>query len=48
MNHDFHDWFGWLMQGSGMILIWVAGLLTVMTGYDYFMKALPFLKDRGK
>ncbi len=48
VNHNFHDWFGWLMQGSGMILIWVAGLLTVMTGYDYFMKALPFLKDRGK
>jgi CDP-diacylglycerol--glycerol-3-phosphate 3-phosphatidyltransferase len=48
VNHNFHDWFGWLMQGSGMILIWVAGLLTVMTGYDYFRKALPFLKDRGK
>jgi CDP-diacylglycerol--glycerol-3-phosphate 3-phosphatidyltransferase len=44
----FHNWVEWLLQNSGLILIWVAGFLTVMTGYDYLMKALPFLKDRRR
>ncbi|SDX35018.1 CDP-diacylglycerol--glycerol-3-phosphate 3-phosphatidyltransferase [Roseicitreum antarcticum] len=29
----------------GLALIWVAAALTVITGWDYFRKALPFLKD---
>lgn len=29
----------------GLSLIWVAALLTALTGWDYFAKALPFLKD---
>lgn len=29
----------------GIILLWVAGLLTVITGWDYFRKALPFLRE---
>jgi CDP-diacylglycerol--glycerol-3-phosphate 3-phosphatidyltransferase len=44
----FHDWVGWLLQNGGLILIWVAGLLTVMTGYDYLVKAMPFLRDRKR
>ncbi|MGB8624029.1 MAG: CDP-diacylglycerol--glycerol-3-phosphate 3-phosphatidyltransferase [Paracoccaceae bacterium] len=32
-------WYG------GLVLIWVAAALTVMTGWDYFVKALPFLRD---
>ena len=44
-NTWFHDWAEWLLQNGGVILIWVAGLLTVMTGYDYLRKALPFLRD---
>ena len=32
----------------GLVLIWVAGLLTLMTGIDYLMKALPFLRDRKR
>jgi cardiolipin synthase len=44
----FHNWVEWLLANSGLILIWVAGFLTVMTGYDYLMKALPFLKDRRR
>jgi CDP-diacylglycerol--glycerol-3-phosphate 3-phosphatidyltransferase len=44
----FHNWVEWLLQNSGLILIWVAGFLTVMTGYDYLIKALPFLKDRRR
>ena len=40
----FHDWMAWLLSNGGLILIWVAGLLTLLTGYDYLMKALPFLR----
>ncbi|MDH5453585.1 MAG: CDP-diacylglycerol--glycerol-3-phosphate 3-phosphatidyltransferase [Paracoccaceae bacterium] len=29
----------------GLGLIWIAAILTFMTGWDYFRKALPFLKD---
>ena len=29
----------------GLVLIWVAALLTALTGWDYFRKALPYLKD---
>jgi CDP-diacylglycerol--glycerol-3-phosphate 3-phosphatidyltransferase len=30
---------------AGLVLIWVAAVLTFLTGWDYFRKALPFLKD---
>ncbi|MCE6971276.1 CDP-alcohol phosphatidyltransferase family protein, partial [Cereibacter sphaeroides] len=29
----------------GLALIWVAAALTFITGWDYFRKALPYLKD---
>lgn len=29
----------------GLILLWVAAFLTLITGWDYFRKAVPFLKD---
>jgi CDP-diacylglycerol--glycerol-3-phosphate 3-phosphatidyltransferase len=32
----------------GLALIWVAAILTFLTGWDYFRKSLPFLKDEGK
>jgi CDP-diacylglycerol--glycerol-3-phosphate 3-phosphatidyltransferase len=44
----FHDWMAWVLSNGGLILIWVAGILTLMTGYDYLMKAMPFLKDRKR
>ncbi|MEZ5752267.1 MAG: CDP-diacylglycerol--glycerol-3-phosphate 3-phosphatidyltransferase [Paracoccaceae bacterium] len=31
----------------GLLLIWIAALLTAITGWDYFRKALPHLKDTG-
>jgi len=43
-----HDWIEWTLANTGLILIWAAGLLTVMTGYDYLMKAMPFLRDRKR
>lgn len=35
------SWWG------GITLLWVAALLTLMTGWDYFSKARPYLKDVG-
>ncbi len=32
----------------GLALIWVAGILTALTGWDYFHKSLPFLRDEQK
>lgn len=36
-------WQGVRLFGLG--LLWVAAVLTVMTGWDYFRKAMPFLRD---
>jgi CDP-diacylglycerol--glycerol-3-phosphate 3-phosphatidyltransferase len=44
----FHDWMSWTLANAGLVLIWAAGLLTVMTGYDYLVKAMPFLRDRKR
>ena len=30
---------------AGLFLIWFAAVLTAITGWDYFRKSLPFLKD---
>ena len=35
------DWTG----NAGIVLLWVAGGLTFFTGWDYFKKALPFLRE---
>lgn len=40
-------WWFRLFENIGIILIWVAALLTVVTGLDYFKKSLPYLKDEG-
>jgi len=39
---------GQLITSAGVILIWVAGVLTLMTGYDYFRKAMPYLRDSSE
>ena len=44
----FHDWAAWALGNAGLVLIWVSGALTVMTGADYLLKAMPFLKDRNR
>ena len=42
---------GWKYQGmvwagrAGLWLLWLAAALTLITGWDYFRKALPHLKD---
>lgn len=32
----------------GLALIWIAAALTAVTGWDYFSKALPYLKDHKR
>ena len=32
---------------GGTILLWIAGALTLVTGIDYYRKALPFLREQG-
>ncbi|MGR3635103.1 MAG: CDP-diacylglycerol--glycerol-3-phosphate 3-phosphatidyltransferase [Shimia sp.] len=40
-KHAGMVWTGWI----GLVLLWAAAALTAITGYDYFRKALPHLKD---
>lgn len=30
----------------GLVLIWIAAILTLITGWDYFRKAMPFLREK--
>lgn len=32
---------------GGVVLLWLAAALTLVTGWDYFKKSLPFLRDAG-
>lgn len=36
-----------LVSYGGLVLLWIAGLLTLVTGFDYFIRALPYLKDEA-
>ncbi|MBK5927876.1 CDP-diacylglycerol--glycerol-3-phosphate 3-phosphatidyltransferase [Rhodobaculum claviforme] len=35
----------WYAYTAGLVLIWVAAVLTLATGWDYFRKSLPYLRD---
>lgn len=40
---------GWLFWGAlGEILLWVAGVLTFITGYQYFAKTLEYVKKENQ
>lgn len=39
-------WAG-LANYAGLTLIWVAAFLTAMTGWDYFSRSLPYLKEKA-
>ncbi len=47
---DLHG-LGWKLQGMvwsgniGLVLLWIAAALTMVTGIDYFRKAQPLLRD---
>lgn len=34
-----------LAGDAGLVLMWIAAALTLLTGWDYFRKSLPYLKD---
>lgn len=40
-KHAAMEWAGHI----GHLLLWIAALLTLITGIDYLRKAMPFLKD---
>ena len=48
VSPSFHASAEWLISTAGVVLIWAAGLLTVLTGLDYLHKAMPFLRDRKR
>ncbi len=41
---DTYTWAGLATYG-GLVLIWIAAILTAITGWDYFRKALPHLGE---
>ncbi|NKX45587.1 CDP-diacylglycerol--glycerol-3-phosphate 3-phosphatidyltransferase [Roseicyclus persicicus] len=53
LNGDIDDSVGliWKYNGlmltsyGGLVLLWLAAGLTLVTGFDYFRKALPYLRD---
>ena len=42
----FKGWFIW--GGLGETLLWVAGILTFITGYQYFEQSLNYIKSENK
>lgn len=42
-KHMAMEWAG----ASGLFLLWIAAGLTLITGFDYFVKSLPYLKEDG-
>ncbi len=41
-------WLAMLRDGAGflgVVLLWIAAALTLISGWDYFRKAIPYLKD---
>ena len=48
VSPSFHASTEWLFSTAGIVLIWAAGLLTVLTGLDYLHKAMPYLRDRKR
>ena len=35
----------WYWGGIGEVLLWIAGVLTFITGYQYFQKSLDYVKE---
>ena len=38
-------WSGLAATGVGTVMLWGAAILTLVTGVDYFLKSLPYLRD---
>jgi CDP-diacylglycerol--glycerol-3-phosphate 3-phosphatidyltransferase len=44
MLPDDYTWSG-IATYAGLVLIWIAAALTALTGWEYFRKAMPYLRD---
>jgi CDP-diacylglycerol--glycerol-3-phosphate 3-phosphatidyltransferase len=44
MLPDDYTWSA-IATYAGLVLIWIAAALTAITGWDYFRKAMPYLRD---
>lgn len=38
----------WYWGGIGEVLLWIAGVLTFITGYQYFQKSLDYIRKQNK
>ena len=38
----------WYWGGIGEVLLWIAGILTFITGYQYFQKSLDYISETEK
>ncbi len=38
----------WYWGGIGEVLLWIAGVLTFVTGYQYFQKSLDYIHEQDK
>lgn len=45
LNLRMIDLAYWATWWVGVALLWIAGVLTLLTGLDYFQKSLPHLRD---
>ena len=45
MGLIWKSWGAFVTWYAGVIGLWLAGVLTLATGWDYFRKALPYLRD---
>ena len=46
LNLNLLLWMQDITFYAGVLLLWVAAALTAVTGWDYFAKALPYLRDK--
>ena len=41
LNFDFLYW----LENFGLVMLWIAAILTLITGFEYFKKAVPILRE---
>tara|TARA_B100000902_G_scaffold394237_1_gene450142 strand:+ start:4237 stop:4896 length:660 start_codon:yes stop_codon:yes gene_type:complete len=41
LNFDFLYW----LENFGLVMLWAAAILTLITGFEYFKKAIPVLRE---
>jgi CDP-diacylglycerol--glycerol-3-phosphate 3-phosphatidyltransferase len=41
LDFDFLYW----LENFGLVMLWIAAILTLITGFEYFKKAVPILRE---